>query len=176
MAGWRGQESPDKSGLKRSGRELHSRVSCTPGSFPNHLRNSQEAQCKGLDSDTLHPSGSSDGTARELVGTGWHASCKSLGAWGSTLCPGLCHFPFFFFSPWDPAIRLWTGYSGHPVPFSVLPGCGPKPWRRAPAHPPSLPLPRFPSPLPPPGRGEAQERGAGGARAPRGHAPAAGFF
>ena len=109
-----------------------------------------------------------------------------LGVRCATLCPWLCLVPFFFL-PKPRLVDSVPALLDAPCPSRPHPGCGPRLWRGAPTHthphthtpththtPPPHPSP-LPLPLSAPGPGAARRRG-GGAWAPRGHAPGAGFF
>lgn len=183
LTGWRGQGSPDEAGLKRVGRALSS---CGPRprfSSPNQVRHPQQAPRQRLCAATLLPPGSSEDTAGEPVGAGWRPSYAS----GCALrypVPVALPFPIFsFFLPEPPLFSSVPAILGALCPFRPFPPAGqgrgverlhPLIPHLSPVPPlPPLPHSPFPSPFPPPGR---ERRGEGGAWAPRGHAPRAGFF
>ncbi|XP_043425958.1 collagen alpha-1(I) chain-like [Prionailurus bengalensis] len=99
-------------------------------------------------------------------GTGREKEAALIDSCGRPACSGIpsCQGPLSLRAWPDgggrvapPATRLCIGYSARPVPPSALGGCGPRLWRRAPAHPPPR---RSPRPLPP-FRPRAGERRAG---------------
>ena len=184
--GWPGQGSPHEAGLKRLGKALRSRGSKHPSPFPPATSQAPPAgTAPGALLSHLAPYWQLRGHRERTSGRG---VASVLHIWVCAALPcargfALSH-SFFSLNPgsstlyrlyWMPRALLG------PIPAAGQ-GCGVE--RRhththTPTHPHTHTPPPHPSPLPlplsAPGPGAARRRG-GGAWAPRGHAPGAGFF